>query len=168
MVERTRTLVTLLVLTGIVLLSALWGWSQLTKPFPGKVDQPACVDRTLTKGEKVFPQDVLVNVLNAGDRNGLAGSVLGQLQDAGFTKGVTHNAPTSVEVTRAQIWSKHAKSPDVLLLKSWLGRGTKVVSRSGDDLGITVVVGDAFQQVAKGKKGVRAASGATICSPPVQ
>ena len=168
MAARTRTLVTLLVLTGIVLVSAAWGWSQLTKPFPGKVDQPACVDRTLTSGEKVFPQDVLVNVLNAGDRNGLAGSVLGQLQDAGFTKGVTHNAPTSVQVAKAQIWSKHPQGPDTLLLKSWLGPGTKVVPRKGQDLGVTIVVGDAFTQVAKGKKSVRATAGATICSPPVQ
>ena len=167
MLARTRTLVTLLVLVGVVLLSAVWGWSQVTKPFPGKVDPPPCVQRSVAKGEKVFPQDLLVNVLNAGGRNGLAGSVLNQLEDAGFDGGVKRNAPGGVAVADVQIWSKHADGPDIQLLKRWLGADTKVVSRGGQYPGLVVVVGDQFRQLAKGPKSVRAASAGTICSPPL-
>jgi hypothetical protein len=167
MAARTRTLVTLLVLAGLVLLSAMWGWSQVTEPFPGRVDSPPCVSRPLDKGEKVFPQDILVNVLNAGERNGLAGTVLRQLQAAGFTSGVTRNAPASTEVAKVEIWSKHPGGPDILLLKSWLGPGTKVVSRGGQYPGLVVVVGDEFHQLAKGKKSLRANGPATICTPPI-
>jgi hypothetical protein len=167
MTARTRTLVTLLALSGVLLLSVMWGWSQVTEPFPGKVDPPPCVERTLDNGEKVFPQDVLVNVLNAGDRNGLASSVLKQLQDAGFSSGTTRNAPKSVQVGTAEIWSKHPGGPDVLLLKSWLGADTKVVSRGGQYPGLVVVVGDGFHRTAHGKKSLRATATATICSPPL-
>ena len=167
MLARTRTLVTLLVLVGVVLLSAVWGWSQVTKPFPGKVDPPPCVERNVAKGEKIFPQEVLVNVLNAGERNGLAGSVLKQLQDAGFSSGVTRNAPKGIKVANALIWSKHPDGPDTQLLKSWFGPGTKVESRGGQYPGLVVVVGDEFHQLSKGQKSLRAAAAGTICTPPL-
>ena len=167
MVARTRTLVTLLALTGLVLLSAMWGWSQVTKPFLGKVDPPPCVERNVAKGEKIFPQEVLVNVLNAGERNGLAGSVLKQLQDAGFSSGVTRNAPKGIKVANALIWSKHPDGPDTQLLKSWFGAGTKVESRGGQYPGLVVVVGDEFHQLTKGQKSLRAAAAGTICTPPL-
>jgi len=168
MVARTRTLVTLLALAGLVLLSAMWGWSQVTKPFPGKVEPPPCVERTVAKGDKVFPQDVLVNVLNAGERNGLAGSVLKQLQAAGFSSGVTTNAPKGTKVATAQIWSQHPDGPDTQLLKSWFGPGTKVDDRGGKYPGLVVVVGDGFHRLSKGKKGLKATASATICAPPIQ
>jgi hypothetical protein len=167
MVARTRTLGTLLALAGLVLLSAMWGWSQVTKPFPGKVDPPPCVERTVAKGDKVFPQDVLVNVLNAGERNGLAGTVLKQLQDAGFSSGVTGNAPKGIKVGTAQIWSQHPGGPDTQLLKSWFGAGTKVESRGGQYPGLVLIVGDGFHQLAKGKKSFRATASSTVCSPPL-
>jgi hypothetical protein len=164
---RSRTLVTLLVLAGLVLLSAVWGWGQVTKPFPGRVESAPCVTRTLDKGEKIFPQDILVNVLNAGERNGLAGTVLKQLQAAGFTSGVTRNAPGSTEVAKVEIWSKLPGGPDTQLLKSWFGPDTKVVARGGQYPGLVVVVGDEFHQLLKGKKSLRASGPATICSPPL-
>ena len=157
MVERTRTLVTLLVLTGIVLLSALWGWSQLTKPFPGKVDQPACVYRTLTKGEKVFPQDVTVSVYNAGTRDGLAGRVMQSFTGAGFAEGQSGNA-TGVKVPVVQIWTTEPKNPAVLLVASKLGKGVAVESRDGLGAGVTVVVGDGFTKLVKGLRSVTAKS----------
>ena len=167
MVARTRTLVTLLVLVGVVLLSAMWGWSQVIKPFPGKVDPPPCVERSVAKGEKIFPQDVLVNVLNAGERNGLAGSLMKQLKDVGFSGGTTSNAPKGADVPKVQIWSKHPDGPDTQILKSWFGSGTKVVSRGGQYPGLVVVVGDDFHQLVKGQKSLRAAASATICTPPL-
>jgi hypothetical protein len=167
MAARTRTLVTLLALAGMVLLGAMWGWSQVSKPFPGRIEPPPCVQQSVAQGEKVFPQDLLVNVFNAGERNGLAGSLMKQLKDVGFTGGVTKNAPTNVKVAKVQIWSKHPKGPDTLLLKSWLGPHTKVVSRGGQYPGLAVVVGDKFRGLAKGEKSVRASAAATICSPPL-
>ena len=45
----------------------------MTEPFPGKVDPPICVDTTYAAGERIYPQDVTVSVLNASRREGLAG-----------------------------------------------------------------------------------------------
>ena len=89
-----KTLVTLLALTCVLLLAAIWGLSALTKPFPGKTDAPICVDQTISKGDKLFPSDVVVSVDNAGDRNGLAGRTLGLL--ASRATPATHpRTPTS-------------------------------------------------------------------------
>ena len=62
---RLRTAITLAALAVLMLLGVTWGWAQMTKPFPGKVDVPICVDTSYRAGDELFVQDVTVSVLNA-------------------------------------------------------------------------------------------------------
>ena len=160
-----KTLVTLLVLAGLLVLAALWGFSAATKPFPGKSDPPVCVDRAVSEGDKVFSTDVTVSVENAGDRNGLASFTLDLFKERGFGEGETGNAPKGADVAYAEVWTTDPKSPAVQLVESWLGPRSQVVDHKEDTPGVLVVVGDGFDRLVKGSKKVVASGSATICSP---
>jgi hypothetical protein len=162
-----RSAITLVVLLVLLLAGAAWGFSAAFAPFPGKVDSPLCVDRSVAKGTRVFPADVTVSVYNAGTREGLAGRVMQELTDAGFKQGVDANARPGTKVARAVIWASDRTNPAVALVASRLGGHPRVVKRATLGPGVNVVVGDRFTKVVKGPRAVVAARAATICSPPV-
>jgi hypothetical protein len=165
--EGARSAVTIVVLGTILAIGAVWGWRAMTEPFPGKADASACVTQAVQRGEKVYPDQVVVSVLNAGNREGLAGRTMGLLVDEGFREGDSGNAPKRARVTRAQIWTADPSSPAVALVASRLGPGTKVVRRRTAGAGVVVVVGDGFKRLTKGRELVVAKRDAQICSPPV-
>lgn len=168
MQQAARSALLLAGLALLVVLAAWWGWSAMTQPFPGPTTPPKCVTTTVSPGEKVFPGQVTVSVLNASDRDGLAGVTLAAFSDAGFGEGDTGNAPDSAKVVRAAIWTPTPASPDVLLVRSRLGPTTRVVRREAPGtVGVTVVVGDQFTELVKGQRSVRAKRSSEICSPPV-
>jgi LytR cell envelope-related transcriptional attenuator len=167
MQQAAKTAVTLGALCGVLVLVGLWAWNAATEPFPGKTDPPLCVSTQVAAGEQVFPQQVTVSVYNASDRNGLAGRTIDLLVDDGFHEGVTGNAPRGTRVPLAEIWTTTPESPDVRLVATRLGKSAEVVRREGMGVGVTVVVGDDFEDLAKGKKSVVAEDDADICSPPV-
>jgi hypothetical protein len=88
-------------------------------------------------------------------------------EDAGFNKGDTANAPRNAQVTTSAIWTATPQNPDVLLVASRLGPSVEVVRRDGIGVGVTVIVGDEFEQLVRGKKSIVAEGDADICSPPV-
>jgi hypothetical protein len=167
MTRGVRTAVTLAALCLVLLVAALWGWKATTKPLPGKVDSPICVNTEVAAGDKVFPEQVTVSVYNSGEREGLAGRTMQLLTDTGFAKGISGNAPDG-KVTSSAIWTNDPDNPDVLLVASWLGPDVEIDDRSGMGAGVTVVVGDDFKDLAKGRHKVVAKSDAVICSPPVE
>jgi hypothetical protein len=164
----TRTLLTLASLAVLLVVAAAWGLSAVTAPFPGKVDLPTCVDTALKKGDRVFPDQVVVSVFNAGTREGLAGLTMKQLTDAGFVAGDSGNAPHKARVRRVEVWSTGRNNPAAVLVASRFGPGTRVVKARGAALGagVVVVVGDQFKAVVQGRKTVVARAATTICSPP--
>jgi len=161
-----RTAVTLAACALLLVLAALWGWQALTEPFPQKTVAAICEDTEVASGDRVFPAQVVVNVLNASDRSGLAGRTLGELRDRGFVAGDSGDAPARSKVQVAQIWSSDPASPAVRLVRSWLPRA-HVVDRSVGIPGVVVVVGGAFGEVGGGVKSVKATKDTTICSPPI-
>lgn len=157
------------ILTGLVLLlvvSTLWAWSAVTSPMPQFAELPPCADRSVEAGEQVKPGDVVVSVLNAGTREGLAGRTMQQFTDSGFGEGDRGNAPAGSGVTVAQIWASDPTNPAVQLVLGWLGPDTEVVDRAATQVGVVVVVGDEFDSLASGPPYVTAAGTSTICSPP--
>lgn len=162
-----RSAVTLAVLGTLLAIGAMWGWSEATKPFPEKAEPPTCVNRAIQRGEKVFPDQVVVSVLNAGDREGLAGRTMGLFVDEGFREGTRGNAPDRVRVTTAEIWAADPASPAVALVASRLGRDTGVVRRRGAGSEVVVVVGDRFTRLTKGRPFVVARQDTEICTPPI-
>ncbi len=169
MTRGLRTAITLIVLAGLLVVGAAWGWNNMTKPLPGKADQRPCVTTTVPEGELVYPRQVTVSVLNAGGRNGLARRVMSAFTEQGFGSGDSANAPDGTDDIRvARIWTNEPRNPAVLLVKSRLPKGTPIVEREAPGFGVTVVVGDGFEELRKGRKKVKAKSDVEICSPPVQ
>lgn len=165
MTQSMRTTITLLGLGVLMVIAAVWGWSATMKPLPAKVDSPICVDSAISAGEKVYPQQVTVSVYNAGTREGLAGRTMQLLKDAGFTKGQAGNA-ASAKVDNVEIWTTTPDSPDVQLLATYLG-DVEIERRDGPGVGVSVVVGDRFRDLAPGERSIVAETDAEICSPPV-
>lgn len=162
-----RSALTLGVLGLLLVVSAVWGWSAVTEPFPGKAEAPTCVLTDIEEGEKVFPEQVTVSVLNAGTREGLAGRIMTLLEDQGFHAGDRANAPRDADVRRVQIWAEDPKNPAVRLVRSRLGGKVRVFGRDSSAAGVVVVVGDRFRQLVQGPRSVVARADARICSPSV-
>lgn len=165
-VSGLRTMVVLAVVAVGLVLAAAWGWHEMTRPFPGKADAAVCVDTDIAAGDKVFPAQVVVTVLNASRREGLAGRTISALTDEGFAAAGSGNAPKNSSVKRVQIWTTDPTNPAVQLVASWL-HGPTIVKRATTHPGVVVVVGEGFGEVSGGRKQVKATREATICSPPV-
>jgi hypothetical protein len=164
-----KSAVTLGVLTLILVLGVSWGYAQVTEPFPGKVDPPICVDTSYPAGERIYPSDVTVSVVNASGREGLAGRVMKELVDEGFAKGQTGNAPKGTTVPRVEIWTKDADSSAVLLVRSRLGQAEVLEKPVPGAAGIVVVVGGDFEHIFDGGRPSILAEGDTVvCGPPNQ
>lgn len=163
-----RTALTLGTLAVLLLIGVTWGWSAVTAPFPEDAETPICTETVVPAGTKVYPDQVLVSVANAGNREGLAGRVMQLLKDAGFGGGRIDNAPPTAKVDYAEIWTDDRKDPAVRLVASHLGKRTKIVQAESDLPGITVIVGDEFTKLSKGRKSTQSDEDARICSPPAE
>lgn len=161
-----RTALTLGVLGVLLLIGVTWGWSAVTEPFPEDAETPICSATAVPAGTKVYPDQVLVSVANAGNREGLAGRVMQLLTDAGFVAGRIDNAPPTAEVKFAEIWTDDPRNPAVRLLASRLGNRAKIVEAESDLPGVTVIVGDDFNKLRKGRKSMKSGEDSEICSPP--
>ncbi len=162
---RLRSLITLVVLLVVLLVAAAWGWSNLTSPFPTTEEAPVCDDVTIAAGEPVTPESLVVNVVNAGERVGLAASTMNALETRGFARGSASDAADGTEVATVEIWSADPTSPAVRLVSTYLGKNVSVVDRTVSAPGITIVVGDKFQGVTKGRKRIVPRQDTTVCAP---
>ena len=162
-----RTFIILAVLVVAVALAGTWGWKAMTAPFPQKVDVAPCVDTQVKKGSTVYPSQVVVTVLNASTRAGLANRAITDLVDEGFVKGGTGNAPRGTKLRTVEVWAPDKDAPSAALVASWLG-DSKIVEKKIDRPGIVVVTGEKFPEVDGGEKTVKAKADSTICSPPVE
>lgn len=165
---KLRSAATMAVLAVLLLLGVAWAWSALTEPFPEPDDATTCSSTLVAEGEKVYPDQVTVSVLNAGKREGLANRTMSDLVDAGLDKGELGNAPDDTKVSGVEIWAEDLKNPAVKLVESFLGKDAKLVRRESPLPGVNVVVGEKFPGVAEGRASVAAKEDVTICSPPTE
>jgi hypothetical protein len=161
---------TLLVLLLICLAMGAWGLKTLGQGFPESPistnSGPYCVDRQVAAGDRVYPQDVMVSVYNAGGRAGGASRIMGDLVDRGFAQGLTGNV--DADVRRAEIWADDPKNPAVRLVARQFGKKTRVTGgHPAMGEGVVVVVGEKLRRVPARLKNIKAGAEATICSPPV-
>jgi LytR cell envelope-related transcriptional attenuator len=145
-----KTPVTLLVLLGVLLGAAYYGYHTVISPATGddtSTNPPGkkCTkQRVFHRGQTIRSKDVLVNVYNAGSIAGLAGNTLDALHHNGFLRGVAENAPAGIGATNVTIVTRHPRLPQVKLVANQF-KG-HVALRRGRPLaaGIDVVVGDRF------------------------
>ncbi len=165
---RLRTLVTLAFLCVLMLGGVAWGWTQMTEPFPGKVDAPLCVDTSYAAGDQLSASEVTVSVLNASTREGLATRTLAELEDAGFAAGQTANAPAGTTLTTpAEIWVTDENSPAAKLVRRWIGKVPIRSDVASPAKGVTIVVGESFGELREGPTSLTVTATAVVCSPPV-
>lgn len=160
-----RTLIVMVSLGLVLIVALVWGWRSMTKPFPAKANAAVCVAAHVSEGDKIYPAQVVVSVLNASNREGLATRTMGDLTDEGFVAGSSTNAPKTTHVARVQIWTSDPSSPAARLVASWL-HTPKIIKRATSVPGVVVVVGKHFPEVSGGEKAEVAAAASTICSPP--
>jgi hypothetical protein len=163
---RLRSAITLVAMVVLLLGGVAWAWSAVSEPFPEREEAAICTTRQLVEGDKVYPDQVTVSVLNAGDREGLADRTMTALVDAGLARGELGNAPEDSAVNQVQIWSTDLDNPGVRLVKSYLGKSANVVRRDPPLPGVNVIVGEDFPGVVEGRKSFPVRDAATICSPP--
>lgn len=161
---------TLLVLLLICLAMGAWGFRTLSQGFPESPIStntgPYCVDRPVAAGDRVYPQDVMVSVYNAGRRAGGASRIMGDLADLGFAQGLTGNVDS--DVRRVQVWSDDPDNPAVQLVARQFGRRTNISGGHPEmGQGVVVVVGEQLRGVPGRVKNIKAGADSTICSPPL-
>ncbi len=159
-----RTLLALGVLVAIFLGGIAWAWSQVTEPFPEPLEVAKCTDQRVQAGERVRPEQVMVSVLNASDRAGLASDTMEQLGRRGFGEGDRGNAPESAATAAAVIWGS-PDDPAARLVRSYLGRNVEFVDQPNEYPGVTIVVGTKFSGVKDGRKQVKADAEGSVCTP---
>lgn len=164
--QLAKTTITLLVLVLGVGVAGAWGWQALITPFPKSEEPPLCVETPIAAGSKVYPDEITVSVLNASKRAGLASRTRGLFIDKGFGAGTLGNAPSGTDVTNAEVWVDDPAKPGALLVRSYLGKRTVIRESTTVGPGVTVVVGEKFSGLRKGRKLVTAEADTTVCTAP--
>ncbi len=155
-----RTPITMLVLLGVLLGAAYYGWQTIVSPDEeSKATSPTATNPTCTKhvkfkkGQLIRGRDIVVNVYNAGTTSGLAGETLNTLEDNGFKAGVAENAPTNLAVFNVTVLGDRS-SPEVRLISRQFRGPVKVDKGPALAAGVDVVVGQNFRAVNDNAKTV--------------
>lgn len=128
---------------------------------------PTCENRTVAEGEKLTSNLVTVNVYNASQRAGLANRVSINLQRRGFQAGTVANSTSEVKPDAVAILTDDRDDPRV-----------KLVAQQFDDVefsepdikiadGVTVIVGDAYQDLVEAPRDIESDREITVCVPIV-
>jgi len=150
-----KTPLTLLVLVGLLLGAAFYGWRSLAEPAevsdpptPRVEKKPKCTTvEEFRKGERIVSRDVIVNVFNAGSTTGLATATLDSLVAKGFRRGEADNAPESLAATNVTIVRGKSDDPTVRLVAMQFKGDVKFDNGPDVAPGVDVVIGDDFRSV---------------------
>jgi hypothetical protein len=155
-----RTPVTLLVLFGVLLYGAWWGYKNIIRPVPALPPEP-CVEQTVPEGQLRASQ-VVIKVYNGGDRKGLAADVSRSLRNEGFRVVQTDN--TVEKIQKTVIVGADANNPEVLFVKSFFKEAT---ARSDQrvDRTVDVLVGNKYGGFDKDAKTTYQINAETVCLP---
>ena len=155
-----RTPVTLLILFGMLLYGAWWGYHNIIKPIPPLPPTP-CVDQSVPDGQLKASQ-VVVKVYNGGDRKGLAADVGRSLRNEGFRVILTTN--TVEKIQKTVIVGADGNNPEVVFVKSFFKEAV-VRSDKRVDRTVDVLVGNKYGGFKKDAKTTYKVDTTTLCLP---
>ena len=155
-----RTPLTLLILFGVLLYGAWWGYNNIIKPIPPLPPEP-CVEQSLPKGQLNASQ-VVIKVYNGGDRKGLAADVGRSLRTKGFRVVLTTN--TVEKIQKTVIVGADVNNPEVLFVKSFF-KEANVRSDKRVDRTVDVLVGNKYGGFKKDAKTTYQVEADTVCLP---
>ena len=152
-----RTPITMVVLLGVLLGAAYYGWNTIVNPDDdnnadksGDPKQTTCKHQTvIKKGQQIQAGQVTVNVYNAGSRSGLASETLNLLVEKGFKRGVADNAPDDITTwgNASIVLPGGAGEPTTRLVHNQFLGIVKYVDGPELGRGVDVIVGDNFRGV---------------------
>ena len=164
--------VTMVVLVGLLVAGAWYGWQSISAPLPGGDDDPpqrraakARCNDAVARGDLVGSDDVTVSVFNAGSVSGLADQTLSELTARGFVRGDAGNAPTELETVQfVRVLAPTEGDPTAELVALQFGANT-VIQEFSDKLGpgVDVVVGDSFAGLVDAPTEIKAKQSAPGC-----
>jgi hypothetical protein len=163
--RRTLTVVTLLVLTGILVVGAVVGVRALFAPLPGREEgeseSPTAAAEEcraeIRAGKRVRSKDVVVSVYNASSQGGLAGTTREQLTERGFLPGEVGNAPDGLEVQFVRVLAPSRRDPAARLVALQFGKDTFVqVTDEEYGPGVDVVLGPDFSGLVEAPRRIKA------------
>ncbi len=145
--RRITTAVTLLVLLGVLVAGAVYGFRAATAPLPETArPSPTCSGVERNVKTELKRSEVQVSVFNASGRSGLASSTLDKVENAGFLAGNAGNAPAGAKVVRAVVWTSKPDDPAARLVALAFGKNTRVeVTEEDLGPGIDVLLGRKFR-----------------------
>jgi hypothetical protein len=155
-----RTPLTLLILFGVLLYGAWWGYNNIIKPVPPLPPEP-CVEQSVPQGELKASQ-VVIKVYNGGDRKGLAADVGRSLRNEGFR--VVQTTNTVEKIQKTVIVGADANNPEVLFVKSFFKEAT-VRADQRVDRTVDVLVGNKYGGFNKNAKATYQINAETVCLP---
>ncbi len=153
------TPITLLLLLGVLVYGAWWGYRNVTAPFAGNTPDP-CVTQNV--GKELKSGQVSVRVLNGGTQVGLAGRVGAELTGAGFK--VTDVGNTSEIISSTVVVGASKNAPEVKLVLGFF-KGATVRADQRTDGTVDVLVGDKYAGFnAKAARQI-SVPGGVVCLP---
>jgi hypothetical protein len=155
-----RTPVTLLILFGVLLYGAYWGYNNIIKPVPALPPEP-CVVQNLPNGQLKTGQ-VVVRVYNGGDRKGLAADVGRSLRGKGFRVTLTTN--TVEKIQKTVIVGADVNNPEVKFVKTFF-KESVVRADQRVDRTVDVLVGNKYGGFDKKAKTTYQVETDTVCLP---
>ena len=155
-----RTPVTLLILFGVLLYGAWWGYNNIIKPVPALPPEP-CVSQTVPKGQLKTSQ-VVVKVYNGGDRKGLAADVGRSLRTKGFRVTLTTN--TVEKIQKTVIVGADVNNPEVKFVRTFF-KESVLRSDHRVDRTVDVLVGNKYGGFDKKAKTTYQLDTDTVCLP---
>lgn len=169
--RRQSSALTLVVLGVICVFMLVFGVAQVVREFPKASfgdETPVCVDKTIPAGSRVRTGDITVSVFNAGRQSGLASKTLEKLIVRGFGAGDSGNA-RKTKVKRVEIRAPQHDTAARLVAAQFGADTTIVTDKELLGVGITVIVGDEFQELAgKTPRKMKADEDTAVCTPPLE
>lgn len=155
-----RTPFVLLILLGILVYGAWWGWTNIVKPVKSD-SRDSCVPTKVTD-KKLKTSQVTVRVKNGGDKRGLAGQVTNHLKSTKFHALEPGN--TDKKVNKTVIVGKSAKNPEVKLVQRFFPK-SRAKSDHRSDRSVDVRVGNGYKGFKKSAHRSYPVKTKTVCLP---